>query len=73
MTRVMPASSQASIAGAIANAAAQLNGKIDRGADFLDRIGVRAAAFESAVEIDAMQPLETRHPRTRAPVRRDRC
>ena len=46
-------------AGAIANAAAQLNGQIDARAYRANGIDIDGAAFEGAIEIDAMQPAES--------------
>ena len=43
----------------VADAAAQLDGKVDGGADGLDRFAVGAVAGEGAVEIDAVQPFKT--------------
>ena len=56
----------------VADAAAQLDGQVDGGADGLDRIGIGAVAGKGAVEIDAMQPLKALG-RKGAPARRDRC
>ena len=43
----------------VADAAAQLDGKIDRGADGFDGIAVGAVAGKGAVQVHAMQPLES--------------
>jgi hypothetical protein len=44
--------------GHVADAATQLDGKIDRGADRLDGIAVGALAGKGAVQVHAMQPAE---------------
>ena len=56
----------------IADAAAELHRDVDRREDRLDRCVVHRPAFEGAVEIDHMQPLEALRPRSSAPAPPDR-
>ena len=57
-TRATPFSSQASEGAHVADAAAELNGNVDRGEDPVHRRAVHRLAGKGAVEIDAMQPFE---------------